>query len=216
MKLLAFDTSSEFLTAGIFDGETLLAHIESPGLTRHSGTLVPALGALFEKSRIKPAELDAVAVGLGPGSFTGLRVGVTTAKMMAYSLKKKIIGIPSLEALAREAAPAEEARIAVALDAHRGNVYAALYEKKGKIFRTLREPVLCRASALGKFLKKASLLAGDTEPKDRSSLRWERRFPGARGVALAALSRAKQKKFSNGRTLKPLYLYPRDCNVIPR
>ncbi len=122
MKILAFDTSSDVLSAGIYEEEKVLAEASPSGFALHSEVLLPVLEKLFRSCRLALKEIDLIVVGLGPGSFTGLRVGITTAKMLGFTAKKKIIGIPSFEILG--ASQEVEGPLAVLADAKRDKVYA--------------------------------------------------------------------------------------------
>ena len=223
MKLLAYDTSSALLSVAVYDGEKKKGEFES-SLGRHSESLAPEIDRLLKKSRLKPANLDCVAVGLGPGSFTGLRIGVTTAKVLAYSLNKKLIGVSSLEAIAREAAPSSPGRVAVLLDAKRSQVYAGIYETD-KNFKTVWGPALTTPEKLTARLRQPTLLAGGGAALYREFILKKNNryclfaaeglflFPKAAGIAEGAWERIKRRQFSDPFTLEPDYLSPRDCNV---
>lgn len=204
MKLLAFDSSSDVLSVGLFDETKKIALAEDPGFARHSSELAPRIERLLRSKKIKLSDLDGIAVGVGPGSFTGLRVGVTAAKVLAFALGKRIAGIPSLEAAARSSG-VPDGRIAAHLDARRGRVYAALYEKKNTHFKIVRKPELLM---LEDFKKRYS---GCGVTIDAASQK-----PGAEGVAVAALDHFRNGKSVSPQKLEPLYLYPKDCNVTPR
>ena len=89
MKLLAFDTSSQALSVALTEDDNLLGKIDLNIKKNHSITLMPAIDFLMTHVGIKPEELDRIAVAQGPGSYTGLRIAVTTAKTLASTLKKK-------------------------------------------------------------------------------------------------------------------------------
>ena len=97
---------------------------------RHGRALVPAIRALLSEAGLVVADLDGLAVGLGPGSYTGLRVGLTAAKTLAYALGKPLAGLDSLEAVARSA-PDTARHVSVIADAQRGDVYAADFARSG-------------------------------------------------------------------------------------
>ncbi len=179
------------MSVALYENEKKLGELSSDAGARHSNVLVPMIKKLLKKSRIKLSEIDVLAVGLGPGSFTGLRVGIATAKVLGYVLKKKIVGVSSLEAIAREALDGRSARVAVALDARKSKVYGAVYEQHGEKFRTVVKPALFDA-------KKFSGVSA---------------VPKISRIAEGALALARQKKFIDPFYLEPLYLYPRDCNV---
>lgn len=201
MKILAFDTSSSRLSAGVYDGARPLALYESDGPARHSEILVPVLEKILKQARLSPAKIDCIAVGLGPGSFTGLRIAVTTAKVLAYALKTKLIGVSSLEVAARMRK--EEGKFAVLVDAKKSQVYAAVYERKAGCFKVVRKPALAIREdflkRLGKGVEALEFLP-----------------PSATGLAEAAGERIREKKWDEPLSLEPLYLHPKDCNVNPK
>ena len=100
MKVLAFDTSSKALSVAILDGEQLLADVTVNVKKNHSINLMPAIDFLMNSVDLKPADLDRIVVAQGPGSYTGLRVAVATAKTLAYALGIELVGVSSLYALA--------------------------------------------------------------------------------------------------------------------
>ncbi len=104
------------------DGAVLVAAADPS--RRHGRDLVPTIRALLAEAALPPGALDLIAVGLGPGSYTGLRVGLTAAKVLAYAFGRPLIGLDSLEAIARNA-PEDALRVAAIADAQRGDLYAA-------------------------------------------------------------------------------------------
>ena len=128
MLLLALDTSTELGSVAVLADGELRAEVAARVRGRHGETLLPMVREALRLAMVDKAELDRIAVGLGPGSFTGTRVGVATAKGLALALDLPIVGVGSLRAIAR-GAPAP--RISVAVDAHKGEVYAAVYRIDG-------------------------------------------------------------------------------------
>ncbi len=202
MKILAYDSSSEVLSVGLFDGEALIGEMESALFTRHTSTLAPCIDMLLKSHRMEIADIDVIAVGLGPGSFTGLRVGLATAKVLAYAAKKKLVGVSSLEAIAA-GLPAWRGKKAVALDAKRGRHYAAVFEMKNEKLKMIGRPSLVTGERLLSWKKKGMdvLQNGDLG------------HPKASGVVKAAMSLIRGKKFFDPFKIEPVYLHPRDCNV---
>ncbi|MGH7198256.1 MAG: tRNA (adenosine(37)-N6)-threonylcarbamoyltransferase complex dimerization subunit type 1 TsaB [Candidatus Omnitrophota bacterium] len=203
MKILAYDSSSDVLSAALFDGEKLIGEMDSPLFTRHSSTLAPSLDMLFRAHRMEIADVDVIAVGLGPGSFTGLRVGVATAKVLAYAARKKLVGVSSLEALVL-GLPAWSGKKAVALDAKKGKYYAAVFEIKKGAPRLVQGPGLVTRERILRWKKQG------IDVLENGSLG----HPKASGVAKAAIELIRRKKFNDPFKIEPLYLHPRDCNVI--
>lgn len=132
MKVLAIDTSNQPLSIALLEDQQLLATITTNIQKNHSVTLMPLVEELFERANWQPQELDRVVVAQGPGSYTGLRIGVTTAKMLAYTLNKELVGVSSLEVLAG-GFPETNKLVVPLFDARRENVFAgAYYIKAGK------------------------------------------------------------------------------------
>ena len=129
MKIFAVDTSSAVASAAIVDGDKLLCEFTlNNGLT-HSQTLMPMVKEVFEKSGLSVADIDLFAVCAGPGSFTGLRIGVTTVKGLAHAVNKPVVGVNTLEAMCYNL-PFCPFVIAPIMDARRGEVYNGFYEMK--------------------------------------------------------------------------------------
>ena len=125
MKIAAFDTSSKALTLAILEDETLLAQMTLNIKKNHSITLMPAIDFLMNSLNMKPKDLDRIVVAQGPGSYTGLRIAVATAKTLAHTLKIELVGVSSLLALVPEQA---EGLVIPIMDARRNNVYAGFYQ----------------------------------------------------------------------------------------
>ncbi len=126
MIWLGIDTANAPLSVAIVkDGQVIAETVQNVKVT-HSIGAMPAIEELFEKANMKPAQLDAVAVSEGPGSYTGVRIGVTIAKTLAWTLKKPLVGISSLQALAANAKMFDGV-ICPLFDARRQHVYAAAY-----------------------------------------------------------------------------------------
>ena len=131
--LLAFETATDVCSVALLQSGTLVAHATLYQPRMHAEQLVPLADHLLERTAVARAELDAIAVSMGPGSYTGLRIGVSTAKGLALALDAALIGVPTLEALAASVHPyAAPGDVACALlDARRDEVYAAAYQLTG-------------------------------------------------------------------------------------
>lgn len=130
MRTLYIDTSSNFLYTGIVENDELVIELQEKLEHNLSRDALPEIASMFTKTRLKPTDIDKIIVVDGPGSFTGIRIGITIAKVYAHSLKTKITTISSLEAMATSY---DKASYYVPLiDARRGFVYAAIYDKEGK------------------------------------------------------------------------------------
>lgn len=126
MIWLGIDTANAPLSVAIVqDGKILAEVVQNIKLT-HSVGAMPAIEELFTKASIQPAEIDAIAVSEGPGSYTGVRIGVTIAKTLAWTLKKPLVGVSSLQTVASNAALFNGV-ICPLFDARRQHVYTAAY-----------------------------------------------------------------------------------------
>ena len=125
MKLLAFDTSNQALSLAVLEDEHLLAQTTLNIKKNHSITLMPAIDFLMNSLDMKPMDLDRIVVAQGPGSYTGLRIAVATAKTLAHTLKIELVGVSSLLALVPEQV---EGLVISIMDARRNNVYAGFYQ----------------------------------------------------------------------------------------
>lgn len=127
MIWLGIDSANAPLSVAVVkDGKVVAEVVQHIKLT-HSIGAMPAIEELLAKASIQPAEIDAIAVSEGPGSYTGVRIGVTLAKTLAWSLQKPLVGISSLQALAANAR-IFNGFICPLFDARRQNVYAAVYQ----------------------------------------------------------------------------------------
>ena len=195
MLTLALDTATRVCTVGLVqDGHVLAEYDISVGLT-HSEGLMPQLDQMFARTGIKKENTDRIAVSIGPGSFTGLRIGLAAAEAMAYAWQCGICGVNTLEAMAYNI-PVEGVVLAPVLDAQKGNFYTAFYEWTDGELRKVRpvemadrETLLQQLQACGKPV----LLMGECEklmkkelPDGISVAPEQVRLPKASSVALAA------------------------------
>jgi tRNA threonylcarbamoyl adenosine modification protein YeaZ len=131
MLLLAMDTSSSVVAGAVHDGATVLAAEAAEGAQAHGELLAPVLQRVLAAAGVAPRELTHIGVGVGPGPFTGLRVGIVTARVMADALGIPVHGVCSLDVLAH-AAGAQRTPYAVATDARRREVYWRRYDAAGE------------------------------------------------------------------------------------
>ena len=126
MKILALDTSSIVATVAVMDGEKLMAEYILNHKKTHSQKLMPILKEILESCELSPKDIDVFGVTVGPGSFTGIRIGLATIKAMAQALDKPVIGISTLEGLAFNLVYCKSL-ICPMIDAQRNLVYTGLY-----------------------------------------------------------------------------------------
>lgn len=132
MRILGIDTSNLVMSLAVVEKDKLIGEYTTNLRKNHSIRLMPAISMLLDELDIAPQELEGIAVAHGPGSYTGVRIGVTTAKTMAWSLGIPLVGISSLEAVASHGA-SFEGRVSPLFDARRGQVYTSLFEKGERI-----------------------------------------------------------------------------------
>ena len=125
--LLAFDTATPHVTVALHDGDRVVAAYESEESMRHGEMLAPGIERVLSEAGAGAADLTGIAVGVGPGPFTGLRVGLVTARTLAFVRRIPVHGVCSLDILAAEAIDAGVDEFAVATDARRKEVYLASY-----------------------------------------------------------------------------------------
>jgi len=156
MKILAVDTATKSCSVAVIDGGTLLAESTSFKGQTHSRQLLNIIDSVLEQAGLKIAQLDGFAVSIGPGSFTGLRIGISSVKGLAFSLDKPVVGVSTLQTLAYQCKQ-NPYLICPILDARKHEVYFCHYRfKEGYLekesqervaspteaFREIREPCL--------------------------------------------------------------------------
>ena len=138
MKILALESSAKAASCAVLaDGVPLASAWQSTGLT-HSRTLLPMVQDMLHSSELSLADMDAVAVAVGPGSFTGLRIGLATVKGLSWAAEKPCIGVSTLEGMAYPLSHLEGI-IVCAMDARRSQIYNAVFLAEGGKLTRLRE-----------------------------------------------------------------------------
>jgi len=136
LKILALETSARSVSAAVTeDGVPLAYAYQNTGMT-HSRTLMPLVDGLLRNSGLTLAQTDIVAVAAGPGSFTGIRIGIAAAKGLAWASEKLCCGVSTLDAMARNV-PLFEGLVIGAMDARRQQIYNAVFEQRGGVLRRL-------------------------------------------------------------------------------
>lgn len=215
MLMLALESSAKAASAALFeDGAMLAISVANAGLT-HSRTLLPMAEDLLKNLDKSIKDLGLVAVANGPGSFTGLRIGMAEAKGLCWALEIPVIGVSTLEAMAFGGPDAEGAMLCCAMDARRSQVYNALFTVRGGAPVRLTEDRAISVAALQEEMishGKPWILLGDGATlcynmmdRDRLSVSLAPeplRIQNARGVGLAAMGKTPQ----HIDTLLPVYL----------
>jgi len=147
MRILAFDASTEICAVALGDGVRWVERSERAG-QRHSELLLPMIRALLSEAALTLADLDGIAFGAGPGSFTGLRIACGVAQGLALGADLPVVGVATLEAMAEAARTSHDwTRVVAALDARMQEVYLAAYEYDGERWRVHVEPCVVKPDA---------------------------------------------------------------------
>lgn len=225
MNILAIDTTSRFLCLGIYkQGRVYESNLDL--VNKHSKFLIPKLITLLKKAKISVRDIDYCAVGLGPGSFTGIRIGLSTAKGLAYGLKIPLVGIPTLDILAKNIENSDDVLACPVIDAKRALVYSSIYKvRKGRIKKVSPYMLVAPLDLLKKFKGKEKIVfLGDGLAlyKDliikkfgplavvKENNLW---YPRAVNILKIALEMIKKRKFIDVLKVKPIYLYPKECQI---
>jgi tRNA threonylcarbamoyladenosine biosynthesis protein TsaB len=222
--LLAIDTATKQVGAAIGDGGTVRAEVRLAGGRRHAEQLVPAISALLDWTGVRLDQLAAIAVDVGPGLFTGLRVGITTAKVMAQALRVPVVPVASLDLVAYPVRHSPRLIVAV-LDARRREVFHASYrpvpggvQRIGEYGVSSPDDLVADLEARGEEV----LLAGDGIAAHASSFaelgRCELAGPEFAAPSTAALvslatARVEREEFSSPWDVHPLYLRESDAEL---
>lgn len=222
MKILGIDTTTKILCLGVYADGKLYEYNLEVGRSL-SELLAPTIQRVVEAVGLKIADIDYFACGLGPGSFTGMRIGLATIKGLSVVRNKPVVGISSLDILAKNVKPSERL-IVSALDARRGLIYCSSYKyERGLLKRKSEYSLLSSDEFLKRFRAKKPVILGDALAlyKDKISA-------GIKGAAVLdkdywalkahnlmelALVKIKAKQFTSALNVKPIYLYPRECQI---
>ncbi|MBN2623268.1 MAG: tRNA (adenosine(37)-N6)-threonylcarbamoyltransferase complex dimerization subunit type 1 TsaB [Acidimicrobiales bacterium] len=224
MLILGITTSTMQVGCAIGGHEGVLAQVHSSRGKRHAETLTPAIDFIRRQARVDLDEIGCVAVDVGPGLFTGLRVGVATAKAMAHALRIPMIGVSSLDLVAFPVRWSPRLVVA-AIDARRGEVFSAAYRQVPGGIQRLTEQQVTTPDDLAVDLEATGedvLLVGD------GALRYREAFadlgrvelcdqglahPSAASLVQLAHARALREEFVQPWELQPLYLRRPDAEI---
>lgn len=217
--LLAIDTSTRAVGLALYDGVQVLSESSWSSMDYHTVELAPAVAEALNKANITYEALGALAVALGPGSFTGLRIGMALAKGLALVRHLPIIGIPTLDILAA-AQPIQPRRLAAVLRAGRGRLAVGWYEAQNNAWKLVQDIEVCTPEELARQIDKATCICGELAEEEREFLSHNRP-----DVALASpaqslrrsgfLAELAWKRWKAGSTddpasLSPIYLHYND------
>lgn len=140
MRILAFDTTTMSGSVALLDGTRLIGEVSSEAGLSHSERLLASVDFLLKKNGLKIEDMDGFALAAGPGSFTGIRIGLSTVKAFAFASGKPVASVSGLEALAWKLRDGPARLAAPAVDAKKGEIYAALFEAGEKGFERNHSP----------------------------------------------------------------------------
>lgn len=216
MKILALDTSANVCTVALCENEKLISEITVNTGNTHSQTLLPAVEQVLKLTETEKDEIDVYACTLGPGSFTGVRIGVATVKGMAFGKGKPCVGVSALEALAYNLSSCNGI-ICPVMDARRDHVYNALFKcENGKVTRLCPDRLISVSeldtelsgmnkkiylSGDGYDLCKRKFEMTDTEDENFKSL-----LNSAYSVARVAFDKYSHGEYVTDFELSPVYL----------
>ncbi len=220
MKILAVEAAANVCSVALVQDTHLLGEMTVNNKKTHSQVLMPMIASLLEKCDADFDSVDALAVSAGPGSFTGLRIGVSTVKGLAYANRKPVYGVSTLEAMAFRL-PYCERTIVPIMDARRGQVYCAAYVWSDGILETKISPTAMAIEELCELLKaqgENSLFLGDGVPVHKDYIQAKlgacaafapvsAALQSASGVAAAAFAKAAAGALPEDyASLQPIYL----------
>jgi tRNA threonylcarbamoyladenosine biosynthesis protein TsaB len=226
LPILALDTSTLVSSVAIASSEKLIAELILQTKLTHSEVLMPHIEQILAMTKIKKTDLTGIAVSIGPGSFTGLRIGLAAAKGMAYALKLPIVGVSTLAALAYHY-PMPNIYIAPLLDAQKGNVYTALYRWENGILQEVQAPAVKSFDMVlqdGQALDLPVVFVGDTAQKQALAIAEaggnvvpampQMVMPRAANVAMLGLSEFAKGKMDHVMQLEPVYIRRSEAEVL--
>ncbi len=226
MRILALDTSTRSCSVALLADAEVRVETAVRLPETHSVHLLPLVEHAMRLAGWRPEQLDALGVCVGPGSFTGLRIGIATAQGVAGAAGIPCIGVGSLEALAASLLP-REGRICSLIDARRGELYAAVYLAAGERLEPLAPERVLRIETLLECLKGPHLFVGDGVAPYAGTIRRvlgdqarfapaEQNHPRAGVIARLAAARLPVAADERGGLLVPRYLRPSDAETAPR
>lgn len=222
MNILSIDTSTRFLCIALDTGDRQMCATFDFGRLQ-SRLLAVTIERVCAAAGVPLASLDYCACGIGPGSFTGVRMGVSAVKGLAWALRKPVITFSSLDLVAAHAGAAAHRQVAVAMDAKRGLVYGARYRRVGGVLVRSGKPVLLTPQAFCATLAPGTALFGDAWAAYGQALQaCGKRLVSAdkdywypRAEYLIELVRAARAagKVTTAFAVQPEYLYPKECQI---
>lgn len=217
--LLAVDTSTQWMGLSLFDGNQVIAEQVWQTRNHHTVELAPAVDTLLKRSGVKPTALEALAVALGPGSFTSLRIGLALVKGMSLVLHLPVVGIPTLDILTASQ-PLGDLQLAAVLQAGRKRLAVGWYDNHGKDWKAREDARVMTVEELAELITEPTWVCGELNAAERQMLARNRKnvFLASPSQSLrrpAYLAELAWKRFQRGKvddvvSLSPIYLHVAD------
>ncbi len=223
MMVLAIETATLLGGVAIMDEKGLIAEIRLNVKTTHSERLMTAIDTILRLASVKVTDIDAYCISIGPGSFTGLRIGLSTVKGLAFATKKPVVSVPTLDAFAWNF-PFSIYPVCPMFDARKKEVYTALYEWHEGDFKKLIPEISVRPEELLKDIKGPVVFVGDGARLYSNiiqSIKGEDAIfapphvdvPSASTIAYIGLKKALKGDFSDPITLTPHYIRRSEAEI---
>ncbi len=161
MKVVGIETSGLIGNIAVCDGSTVVGKKTYGKNFSHGKEIVSSLKSIFNEIKWEPNDIDLIAVSIGPGSYTGLRIGVTCAKTLAYGLGKPVIDVPTLDVLVENVRDNNAKTICPVIDAKRKSVYACIYDRNNNENRRITDFLIISPDGLIDMLPESTLIFGD-------------------------------------------------------
>jgi tRNA threonylcarbamoyladenosine biosynthesis protein TsaB len=219
VRVLAIETSTLAGGVALLDGDAVRAEYVLDVSATHSERLMPAIDRVLADAGWRAADLQGLAVAVGPGSFTGLRIGLSAAKGLAFALGIPIAAVPTLDAMAA-ALPFALLPVCPVLDARKGEVYCSLYRWTGQAMRREWEYLALPPAALAARLTEPVVVLGDgaaavASPHARPAPA-HRRGPSPAAVGVLGIARLTAGETVPAADLTPIYLRPSEAELKRR
>jgi len=210
--ILGIETSTKICSVAVSDGGKLLAIEEEGGAYSHSEKLTIFIQKVLDKANVQLKDLDVIAVSKGPGSYTGLRIGVSVAKGLCYALDKPLIAVDTLQAMARNSSLSGDLFCPM-IDARRMEVYTAIYSVDNKVVTPISAKIIDENSFSEELANKKITFFGDGAEKCKDVLGQkinasfsDKGLPSAEFINQIALEKFQQKEFEDVAYFEPYYL----------
>jgi tRNA threonylcarbamoyladenosine biosynthesis protein TsaB len=232
MNILSIDTSTKNFSLAVAREGRVVRYRNIVLDKVLESSIIPAIEKILRDSKLKFKDVDGYAVGLGPGSFTSLRVGLSTIKAFALATGKPVVGISSLDVIAMNVIGEKADEICTVMDARRKQIYACLYEKKDGVLKRKTDYLLTNVDDLLDRVHGRTLFVGDGLALWREAIKEKYAKAGKKGALCQAVfageksavpqasklsdlvyGRFEKKVYDDVETLVPIYLYSQDCQV---